>query len=163
MKIDYLFFLLIFLIFCFFFSIQDIYNREITNNLIFLSLVSKIILNLIFYNKILTNNEISLINVILFILLYYCWKKELLGGGDVKTLLIFLIYIPDNSQVSIISIPNIAINDRFEFFFFLTLFLLLKIFFFQNLKKKSRLLYSEREFVILIPYFFFSSILMSLL
>ena len=123
----------------------------------------------ILLNQLIIRNENNLLedifeNFFLTIIFFTLWSKDLIGGGDLKVLFIFLLYIPSESYFSLIFISNNILSDRFEFFLFLLLLIILKKF-----SKNPKFFSKNEEYenqiskpIPLSPYFLLSSVLMVL-
>ena len=135
--------------------------KKISNFSVLSSLILIIILNKLILKKDIIIFEDIIENILLTIIFFTVWSKNLIGGGDLKILLIFLIYIPSNSYFSIIPIHFFIFSDRFEFFFFLFFLFFLKGFsdeikYLRNNNKKPS------KPTVLASYFLLSSFLMIL-
>ena len=112
--------LLIFMCFLTAFAIEDILNQKIPNFLLLGAFLVNIMV-ITYYNENLWN--ILIVNFPFFLISLYFWKKEYIGGGDLKSLIIILNFLRSNSDVSFF---HIEIQDIFEFFVFFSIFFYIK-------------------------------------
>lgn len=104
------------------FAVQDVKSRKISNFLILLGVCMKITISSIFHD---INFYLDLLeNIMISILLIIIWIKRGVGGGDVKILLLYLLYTPSDSRFSLVNSVISDINDRVEFFFCILLLFL---------------------------------------
>ena len=136
-------------------TIQDIKYQKISNSLILLGICMKIIISFIFHYAIDVRNLFE--NTIFLILLFNGWRKKWIGGGDVKMLLLFLIYIPYFSNISLLYPVISNLNDRIEFF--LSVFLLFLISYVYERVAMNQMQEKTRKKKILAPFFLSSLIL----
>lgn len=96
------------------FAVQDVKSRKISNFLILLGVCMKIAISSIFHD---INFYLDLLeNIMISILLIIVWIKRGVGGGDVKIILLYLLYTPSDSRFSLVNSVISDINDRVEFF-----------------------------------------------
>ncbi len=109
-------------IFFIIFVFLDIKSRKISNSLILLGICLKIVINFFFHDINLNQNLLE--NTLISIVLIIVWIKRGIGGGDVKILLLYLLYTPFDSRFSLLNSVTSDINDRIEFFLCILLLLL---------------------------------------
>ena len=104
------------------FAVQDVKSRKISNFLILLGVCIEVAISSIFHD---INFYLDLLeNIMISILLIIVWIKRGVGGGDVKILLLYLLYTPSDSRFSLVNSVISDINDRAEFFLFILLLFL---------------------------------------
>jgi len=140
------------------FTVQDVKSRKIPNSLIILGLCIKIVINFIFHDEFLNPNLIE--NTLISLILVIVWIKRGIGGGDVKILLLYLLYIPSNSKFSLVNSIISDIYDRFEFFLSILIFFI-SIYIFEGLTRRKTPGEPQKN-KILTPFFLIGLILSSI-
>lgn len=123
-------------------AIEDLIFSKIYNLTIFWALILRGELFFIFneYFVITTINVIQ--NSMIMIFLFIIWNKNLIGGGDIKALTIFLIFTPPNTNRNLIA-PSFNLEDRIQFFTFLLIMMIITKSWYnrrKNMKKERKII-----------------------
>lgn len=86
---------MVLLIVCLLAAIQDLWIRAVPNSYLSLSLIFCTLFSLISGQMVLKGFGIGICrSVCIFFLLYFPWKKRMLGAGDVKLCMLLALFIP---------------------------------------------------------------------
>lgn len=115
-------------------SVEDLVFGKIFNVTIIWGFLIRLFYFFSFNEKFIIAIELLVQNLLIVIIFFILWNKNLFGGGDLKTLLLFLVYTPARSNIHMITYAC-NFSDRTQFFIS---FLLILIFYKKIYVKKDK-------------------------